>query len=491
MHIPYPERVSYAWATTFALALFAVQIFERTQLIFALCCFAYILVATAAFNIAGGLYRPAGAYIFFNAILTLILGLVVKASLGEPAHTYLASPQLTIEIYLFGMLAMLFGAYVESRFRPRKSFIEAKLPMPSLRTVYIGATAIALFLKLLYVLAGTGVITVGSIITQIYNADHFLPFALILGVMHTIRSTGGKRSVTPWLVFLFVVSTAEGLLIFSKQALFSPAVCWVLAAAIARYRLKLLNIVVLAVVVYVAYAYATPYSQYGRNFSSESEAGNLKIAAYLLTHMDEVIKGNAEHNESVYGKLGYYRHSMGLFDRLQMLTPDDALITVTDLYGPYGLEPLKEDVENVVPHILWPDKPVPYFGNMYGHEIGAINDEDVTTSISFGVSADAYREAGLTGVLLIEPLCMVAVFLVFSLFLGDVRGHPAVIVAILLSAHAAPEGTLTGLFGMVTSTEYMVLLALACRYVLPVVGSIFEFQGEESLTAAKPAFGTN
>lgn len=490
MHIPYPERIPYAWATTFASVLFAVQLFERTQLLFALCCFAFILVATAAFNIAGGLYRPAGAYIFFNAVLTLIVGVVVKAVLGEPADTLLASPQLTIEIYLFGMLAMLFGAYVESRFRPRKSFIEAKLPMPNLRTVYIGATAIALFLKLIYVLAGVGLITGSSVIVTLYNADHFLPFALILGVIYTIRSTGGQRSVTPWLVFLFVVSTAEGLLIFSKQALFSPAVCWILGAAISRYRLKLVNIFVLAVVAYIAAAYATPYSQYGRNFQGGSEVDNVKIAAYLLTHMDEVIKGNAEHNESVYGKLGYYRHSMGLFDRLQMLTPDDALITVTDLYGTYGLEPLKEAAENVVPHILWPDKPTPYFGNTYGHEIGAINDEDVSTSISFGVSADAYHEAGLTGVLLIEPLCMAAVFLAFSCFLGDAREHPAVIVAILLTAHTAPEGSITGLFSMVTNTEYMILLALACKYVLPIIGSIFDFESDAPSTA-KPAFGMN
>ena len=490
MHIPYPERIPYGWATTFALILFGVQLFEGTHLLFAGCCFSFILVATAAFNIAGGLYRPAGAYIFFNAVLTLIVGVVVKAVLGEPADTFLASPQLTIEIYLFGMLAMLFGAYVESRFRPRKAYIEAKLPMPDLRIVYIGTTAIALFLKPLYILAGANLINIGSIVTQIYNADHFLPFALILGVMHTIRSSNGRRSVTPWLAFLFVLSTGEGLLSFSKQALFSPAICWVLGAAISRYRLKLVNIVALAVFAYLAYAYGTPYSQYGRVFQAETAAGNLRVASYLLTHMDEVIKGNADHNESLYGKLGYYRHSMGLFDRLQMLTPDDALITVTELYGTYGLEPLKEDVENVVPHILWPDKPTPYFGNTYGHEIGAITDEDLSTSISFGVSADAYHEDGLPGVLLIEPLCMAIVFLVFSYLLGDVRGHPAVIVAILLTAHAAPEGSLTGLFSMITNTEYMVLLALACKYVLPIVGSIFDFESDEPSTA-KPAFGMN
>ncbi|WP_158820005.1 hypothetical protein [Granulicella sp. S156] len=490
MHIPYPERIPYAWATTFASVLFAVQLFERTQLLFALCCFAFILVATAAFNIAGGLYRPAGAYIFFNAVLTLVVGVVVKAVLGEPADTFLASPQLTIEIYLFGMLAMLFGAYVESRFRPRKSFIEAKLPMPNLRTIYFGATAIALFLKLIYMLAGIGLITGSSFITTVYNADHFLPFALILGVIYTIRATGGQRSVTPWLVFLFGISTAEGLLIFSKQALFSPAVCWILGAAISRYRLKPINIISLIIVVYVAYAYATPYSQYGRVLQEGSELGNARIAGYLLTHMDEVIKGNAEQNESIYGKLGYYRHSMGLFDRLQMLTPDDALITVTGMYGVYGLEPLKEDIENVVPHIFWPDKPIPYFGNVYGHEIGAITDEDVSTSISFGASADAYHEDGLAGVLLIEPLCMAAVFLIFSCFLGDARQHPAVIVAILMCAHSAPEGSLTGLFGMVTTTEYMILLALACKYVLPLVGSIFDF-GSDVPSPAKPAFGMN
>jgi len=489
MHIPYPERIPYAWATTFASALFAVQIFEQTQLLFALCCFAFILVATAAFNIAGGLYRPAGAYIFFNAVLTLIVGLVVKAALGEPAHTNLASPQMTIEVYLFGMLAMLFGAYVESLFRPRKAFIEAKLSMPSLRTVYFGATAIALFLKLIYALAGLGFINF-SFITTLYNADHFLPFALILGVMYTIRSSNGQHSVTPWLVFLFALSTGEGLLSFSKQALFGPAFCWVLGVAICRYRLKLINIVSLIIVVYVAYAYATPYSQYGRVFQEGSGFGNLRVAGYLLTHMDEVLKGDAEKSAAGYGKLSYYNHPMGLFDRLQMLSADDALISVTDQYGVFGYEPLIEGAEGVIPRIFWPNKPFAYFGNTYGHEVGAITDDDVSTSVSFGISADAYHEGGLSGVLLVEPVCMAAVFLVLSWFLGDARGHPAVIVVILLGAHTAPEGGIPGLFNMVTNTEYMLLLALACKYVLPIVGSIFDFESDVPSTA-KPAFGMN
>ena len=488
MHIPYPERIPYAWATAFASALFAVQLLEHTHLLFAVCCFAFIMVATAAFNIAGGLYRPAGAYIFFNALLTLIVGLVVKAAMGEAAHGNLATPELSIEVYLFGMLGMLFAACIEKRFRPRRSYIEAKLAMPSLRTVYIGTTVIALFLKLFYLLNELGVIS-GSYIQTIYNADHFLPFALILGVMHTIRSTNGRHSVTPWLIFLFLLSTGEGLINFSKQALFAPAFCWVLAVAICRFRLRPINVVSLAVVVYVLYAYGTPYSQYGRIFQATSTEGNLKVAGHLLTHMDEVVSGNIEKTEAGYGKLAYYNHSAGLFDRLQMLSPDDALIGVTEEFGPYGYEPLKEGLENIVPRIFWPDKPFAYFGNIYGHEVGAINDADVSTSVSFGVSADAYREGGLAGVLLIEPLCMTFVFLVTSYFLGDARGHPAVIIAVLVSAHIAPEGAFTGLFGMVNITEYMVLLALACKYVLPIVGTVFS--PEKTVPSlAKPAFGT-
>jgi hypothetical protein len=489
MHIPYPERISYAWATAFASALFVVQLFEGTELTFAVCCFACILVATAAFNIAGGLQRPAGAYIFFNAVLTLIVGVVVKAVLAEPAQSNLTSPQLTIEVYLFGLLAMLFGACVERQFRPRQSFIEKKLPLPDLRTVYIGATAIALFLKLIYAIAGLGIISF-SFINTLYNADHFLPFALILGVMHTIRSSNGRRSVTPWLVFLFALSTGEGLLSFSKQALFGPAFCWVLSVAICRYRLKPVNILTLIIVVYVAYAYATPYSQYGRVLKEESTESNIRVAGYLLTHMDEVIKGNTEKSIAQHDRLAYYNRPLGLLDRLEMLSPDDALITVTNQYWAFGYEPLKEAVENVIPHILWPGKPVPYFGNTYGHEVGAITDSDMSTSISFGVSADAYHEGGLAGVLLVEPLCMAAVFLVMSQFLGDVRGHPAVIIAVLVGAHAAPEGGITGLFSMVTITEYMVLLAYACKYVLPIVSNVFDAGSAES-QAAKPAFGTN
>src|ERR1700712_3240685 len=106
MKLTLPSRVPMTWVLSFVMVLVCVQLIEGTPLVLSLTGSSFIVVAALAFNIAGGLQYPSGAYVFFNAIFSSILGMVTKAVLGEPLQTNLIDPQRTLSVYLVGMCSM-------------------------------------------------------------------------------------------------------------------------------------------------------------------------------------------------------------------------------------------------------------------------------------------------------------------------------------------------------------------------------------------------
>jgi len=475
MRIPYPERIPYTGAFIFAAVLLFVQVVEHTPLEFAVYAFSFIMVMTAAFNISGGLYRPAGAYIFFNAILTIIFGLVIKALLGEAANTNLASPMKAIQVYFLGSVSFLVASFVESRYRPRQGFAAKAFPLLTLRGVYLGALIIGVSSSLFWL--SDPKLAPGSVLLALHNTDELVPFAMILGVIYTVRSSNGRRSMTPLLFLLYAYMQLESMVSFSKQFLFTPTFCWLLAAGLARYKLKPLNIVVLASIVFSLYYFGGPYIGVGKVLANDAGPSDLRsriaLSINLIENFSQVRDEYKEEVAVEYIKINYYNQGEGLLDRLQMFSIDALLIDTADRNGYFGFEPVKEGWENVIPHIIWKDKPVPYFGNAFAHQLGLVGDDDHSTGVSFGVTADSYFEGGFYGVIVIQTLCFIAIFSLFSLLVGDVREHPAVILLVLLMAHIAPEGMLVGATGLVLVCFVVIAFAFFCRYIFPLVADTF------------------
>ena len=84
----------------------------------------------------------------------------------------------------------------------------------------------------------------GSIDTIIVQINVFLPLAILLGTIYTIRSSGGRRSVNiVTLIASLQIFVFFGLIFYSKQGMFTPFVCWAVAAASQRYRLRLWQVI--------------------------------------------------------------------------------------------------------------------------------------------------------------------------------------------------------------------------------------------------------
>jgi len=263
------------------------------------------------------------------------------------------------------------------------------------------------------------------------------------------------------------------LITFSKQALFTPVFCWVLGAGLARYRLKPVNFICVSAIVFVLYFFGTPYVGVGKGVDKVNLRDAVSLSFNLLQNMSTVREEYKQAVSTEYLKINYYNQGEGVLDRLQMLSIDALLIQTADDEGYFGFEPTKEGWENVVPHLIWKDKPTPFFGNYYAHRLGLVADDDVSTGVSFGVTADSYFEGGFFGVLVIQTLCFLAIFTIFSFVIGSVREHPAVILLVVMTAHVAPEGQIPGAIGLVLFCLVIIGFAFFCRYVFPLVADTF------------------
>ena len=457
----------------FAGILCAIQQLQRTNPTFSLLCFFYIIVAAIAFNVAGGFTRTSGAFVFFNATLGVIVGLCVKAYVGEAAETNLLAPLLTMALYLSGMCMMLVAVYLSKKLSTKRPLLGRMVTDSNLQTATVGclAAGILIIVAQSFLPGGNG-----TVISALNQLNRFFPLAIILGVINTIRRSGGTRCVNlPVLIAAAISFTFFGVLNYSKEGMFAPIAAFLLAAASQRYKVSRFQILGALLATFFMFQYMVPYSQYGRTY--REEAGfNVETSLSLLSNLPYVRQQYLEASAGSYEEhvLGYYDNPQGFFDRLQMISIDDALNHVTEQSGTYGIYPVIVSLENIVPHFIWKDKPVMLSGNIFAHEVGILGEEDFTTGISFSSTASSFHLIGWKGILLLAPAVWLCLFTIFDSLCGDTRKSPWGLLVLVLYAHAAPEGDVGAIIYMCIYTVIAIVFAAVLgAYVMPVIGTFF------------------
>ncbi len=475
MKIPFPERFPLLYVALFGLLLVMLQQLDGTSLVFSIYSFLFIFIAAMAFNLAGGMTTPSGAYVFFYSMFGAIVGLVWKSVLGQPGDSNLLRPQLTLAVFLVGITTMWGSVWVSQKLRRKRAFLENIVSPSNLQTATVGSLTVGAFL---YFLAHTTSRVSGSALSVLLQVNRFSELAIILGVTYQIRRSGGRSSVNvPVLVAGAVIFVLGGLWGFSKEAMFTPFVCWGVAAGAQGYRVSRRTMVFLVLAVLFLFRYMVPYSQYGRTQSGVSFAGNIALSGELLSDLGSVRRhfNEAVAAEATDTNQGYFGKSQGFMDRLHMIGPDDALIDATERDGPYGIFPIIANIENLVPHFLWPGKPQYLWGNVFAHQAGMdLPEEDYTTGVSFTPTGEAFHLERWAGLFLVAPPLWILLFTVFDSLCGDVRKSPWGLLATAVFAHQAAEGMLDAIF---YSIEYgsitIIFAAFTAAYVMPLVGSLF------------------
>jgi hypothetical protein len=475
MRIPFPEHVPLKHVIIFVGVLVTIQLLEGTELYFSLGCAAFILIAAIAFNLGGGLTRTSGAYVFFYAMLVVIIGICYKAVLREPAQSHLQDPVTDIEVYVGGITAMLAAVIVSRRFSRKQGLLQNILKESQMYRASVGCLVVGVFGRSAILLLGQS----GTpLLTAFDQLNQLVPLGIIIGAMYEIRRSGGNRSANGPMIMAGAYSVfIGGVLFFSKQAFLTPPLAWFLPVCALRFRISTTQILVSCAAAFIMFYYLFPFSQYGRSQATDtmSQGERMDVALSLLEQPQKTRELYLQQSEILeqngifYG--GYYDKQQGFFDRLQFVSVDDSLVTFTQKGDrTVGLGPVLEAFANAVPRVIWHNKPPPHFsGNFYSHEMGGLADEDATTGISFSPTSEAFHMEKWLGVLFVAPLLWFLTFVVFDSLFGDLRATPWGLLVLVQLSHVAPEAGLSGLIHFLTfGVEIMVFCALFATHVAPV-----------------------
>jgi hypothetical protein len=473
--------------TIFAAAVFVAQLLERTGVYFAVLFFAYIMLSTITFNVAGGFSRASGTYVFWFALLTCILGGLWKVVLIEPGDSNLTSPDVTLATYVVSMAMILCALKISHRFTRRARGLSIVLRADK---VNLGYAAMGCFLASELAVQANVFLPHGngSLVNILNQVNLFLPLAILLGTVHTIRLSGGRRSVSVLtalcggLIFVF-----GGLIGYSKQAMFTPIVCWAVAAASQHYRLRAWQIGVLAVFSFYSVTVLSPLSQVGRQLIPDTATAyeRLLLSADLLRHP---VRLHREYVESLgvpdeQGRItnfssSYFDTPQGLLDRLNIIKSDDRLVSYTLQGHTVGKFRVVYYFLNWIPHIIFPNKDALMppgalnSGNYYAHETGGfLSPDDYTTGISFSPTAEAFHMDEWEGIIVVGTFVWTLLFISVDLICGDLRYSPFGLLAAVAFAHVAPESLIGNLVYFIFFQNLGIAIAITfCAYVAPIMG---------------------
>lgn len=464
-----PSRIRWPYAIAFAGVLCLMLMLIGSDPVVVCYTFAYILVAVAAFNVCGGFTYPSGAWIFFNAFLTLILGLCLKVYLWEKAEGNLLTPRKSFLVYLLGMIGMWGAALVNRKVRAKRPLVQGLMKPEKINQAVLGTFACGSIVDLIVFFPGA--YSQGSLGSALMQMNVFLALSIMLAVFYNVKFSGGRKSMSipamAAMSFMFVRAVGG----FTKQGMFMPVACWMLSAVAAGYYASKKQILLTCAVLIVMVEVLVPYSQYGRNHREEY-GSSFNTIVMLISHPTEIIeKGKVIQKEPP--KYHFFNEPQGIFDRLNMISMDDGLIYVTDENHQHGFQVIVNLFINIIPHFILPDKPPVNLGNIFAHEIGLLDPMDTTTGVSFSPTGEAYHSTGISGVLLTMPLITLLLFWTADSLVGDVRVSPWGLSYLVGFSHMAPEGGLTTPVYMATYGVLQLLLGvIVAMYIAPLVGTL-------------------
>jgi len=504
MRLPFPTRIPLQKAVIFAVIVFAAQQIEHTDIVFSALFFAYILLSVLVFNYAGGFSRASGTYIFWFALLSCILGGLWKIVIGEPGDSNLVSASTDLATYIVSMAVMLLALFLSRRFIGTPRGLSARLQADdiNLGLASLGcliANEMATF-AVSILPGGSGSIT--SIIVQV---NVFLPLAILLGTIYTIRSSGGTRSVNiVTIIASLQIFVFYGLIAYSKQGMFTPITCWGVAAASQRYRLRTWQIILLGAFAVYGVMILSPLSQIGRQLIPDgaSISQRAELTTDLLSHpfhlrklyKDSAAPVTATGTTATFAQ-GYFDTPQGLMDRLNIIKADDRLDSYTLQGHTVGEIRVFYYFFNWIPHFILPNKEalmppgtvLP--GNYYAHEIGGmIPPDDFSTGISFSPSAEAFHMGSWMGIVLVGGMVWTLLFIVVDLICGDLRHSPFGLLAMVEFAHVAPESLIGGLVYFIFFTNLGIIIAIIfCANFAPILGMLLSGNPDQRTSNRAPS----
>ena len=477
MRLSLPTRVPLTKAFVFALLFFCVQQLEHTGVLFSLLYFVFLILSVVAFNIAGGFTRTSGAYIFWYSTLIVIVGVTWKAMVGEAADSNLFTPLLDMSLYAASMVMLLLVTLMNKKIDFRSMGVGRGFSTGELNYTGAGLGCLIVWFGIIYadVLFGQAP---GGIVSALNQVNVFGTLGLILGTIGAIKDSGGRRS-TNWITIITLCYMGYlGVTSFSKQAMLTPMVCWIVGAFYSRLKVRFVHVVAFVAMAAVSFSFVSKLSASRDLAEGLDETQRAALVVYLATHWSVLDAHVKDHEDMITdnGVGGWYNTPQGsLIERLSMIPPDDALFAYTAKGHYEGMAPVVEYFSNLLPHFLRPNKESTYSGNMYAHEMGfGLAADDTTTGISFSPVAEAYHCEGWGGIFWLLPVIWVMLFSSVDFIVGDMVKYPCGMLVVVWFGHAVPEQLLGGMIYFLGYGNFGMLLAIVVvTRIAPILGALF------------------
>jgi hypothetical protein len=489
-----PTRISLPLAFIYASVFFCIQQLEHTNFYFSLLYFAFLILSVVAFNLAEGFTRLTGAYIFWYSTLIVIVGVTWKAVVGEAADSNLFSPLLDMALYTGSMVMLLLVTMVNKKVDVRSMGIGGGFSKAELNYTGAGLGCLIVWVGIIYADVFFGQAP-GSIVSALVQVNVFGPLGLILVTIGAAKDSGGRRTTNAISIMAFLYFSYLGVASFSKQAMLTPIVCWLVGAFYSRLRLRLVHVVALLLMAVAAFGFVSPLSA-SRDLAEDLDyPQRIALAANLLIHYSTLrahVK-QLEDQEQFGGLNNYYDKPQGsLIERLSMIPPDDELFNFSARGHFEGMAPVIEYFTNLAPHFINPNKTQTFNGNLYAHEMGAgLSEDDWSTGISYSPVAEAYHCEGWGGILWLLPLIWILLFTSVDFVVGDMTKYPWGLMVVVWFAHAAPETLLGGMIYFIGYGNFGMLVAIVVvTRIAPIIGALFSGRAPAAparrLNAARP-----
>ena len=477
MRFTLPTRIPLPPAFIFAAVFFCVQQIQHTEIFFSLLYFAFLILTVIAFNLAEGFTRFAGAYIFWYSTLIVIAGVTWKAVVGEPADSNLYTPLLDISLYTCSMVMLLLVALLNKKMDFRSLGIGGGISGASLNYTIAGLGCL---------IVGFGIMVAdyifgqapGGIVSALIQINVFPQLGLILATIGAVQDSGGQRSTNAISIAGLTFFTLYGLVSFSKQAMLTPMLCWIVGVFYVRLRVRFVHIIAIILMAMVSFGFYGPLSASRDLAEGLDIGGRVELIGYLVTHwsfFQDHIK-NMEAMENQNGLTKYYNKAQGsLIERLSMIPPDDSLFAYTAQGHYEGIDPVVNYFANLAPHFISPNKQIKFSGNYYAHEMGmGLASDDFSTGISFSPVGEAYHTMGWGGIFWLLPLLWIMLFISVDFVVGDMTKHPWGLMVVVYFAHAAPESLLGGIIYFIGLGNFGMFMAIivVTRFA-PILGALF------------------
>jgi hypothetical protein len=463
MRIPFPKTIPIRPLLIILMAMILVQLIQGTDPAFAVLMLVAQLAAAVAFNRMGGMTHMAGAFCLFSILPNVTVPEITHLLLRQSGDYNLQHPFLTASVCAVFFTCVMIAAFLVSSIRHPVAFLDhIEFSIFELRVISVlsGLFAVSIAIKFLTLDAPP---EDGSLFAAVSHFGNILFIMSIMLATHVrIVGTNGKSVMSWYVALLLIFAIASGIISASKEGMLTPIMCWFLVVASSKYRFSWFGTLPLGAALFVVWAFVYPFSQNARFPVHAATTLTDKVDVIIQFFRDPSQFPDATSNFEESSEYGTASSKVNIIKRYSLLQSIDMLVDADQRSGYTSFDRYVPALFSIIPHALWPDRPVPISSNELGHKAGfSMNEEDTATGIEIGSPALFFDMGGWLAVIVYALLCFTVYFLATVRLLGTLESGVWGLVPIGVEAHLASCASPAGMFSLLVTYLGMFFLMVA------------------------------